>query len=166
MIRVHIDTLEASRVALPGELVGLAAETLQNLQTAINPVPEHLLGVEFWPEEDQSQPLGENDGYGAETLTADPGRKIVVVVREVVPVAPAPGPRMISEYRFLDRFAADERIAIRGSVDPVVIDFRDLFRAAGARGDIDLDDPKIQAGLSYLESVGLLAAGRANEIGA
>jgi len=39
----------------------------------------------WWPGDDQSPALGEFERYGEETLTVDAERRVVVVVREVVP---------------------------------------------------------------------------------
>jgi len=72
----------AAREPIPSFLVGLAPESLADLSWT-----DPQLGVSdcaWWPEEDQSPALGEFERYGAETLTVDPERRVVVVVREVV----------------------------------------------------------------------------------
>lgn len=68
---------------------------------------------------------------------------------------PAP---ILTQLAFLRRFTPEERIAIRASTDPVVQDFLHLL---GLAQDIRLDDADTVAGVGYLESLGLLAAGRA-----
>jgi len=81
MIKVQNNT--ATREPLPPFLRGLAPESLADLGWT-----DPALGVSdaaWWPEEDQSAPLGEFERYGDETLTVDAERKVVVVVREVVP---------------------------------------------------------------------------------
>lgn len=81
MIKIQYDT--ATREPLPSFLVGLAPESLADLSWT-----DPALGVSdcaWWPEEDQSPALGEFERYGAETLTVDAERRVVVVVREVVP---------------------------------------------------------------------------------
>lgn len=67
---------------------------------------------------------------------------------------PAP---ILTQLAFLRRFTPEERIAIRASTDPVVQDFLHLLGLQ----DIRLDDADTIAGVGYLESLGLLAAGRA-----
>lgn len=68
---------------------------------------------------------------------------------------PAP---ILTQLAFLRRFTPEERIAIRASNDLVVQDFLHLL---GLAQDIRLDDADTVAGVGYLESLGLLAAGRA-----
>lgn len=72
------------------------------------------------------------------------------------PVTPPPSP--LTQLAFLRRFTAEERIASRASADPVVQDFLHLL---GLAQEIRLDDADTVAGVNYLESLGLLAAGRA-----
>lgn len=67
----------------------------------------------------------------------------------------------LSQLAFLRRFTADERMAIRASNDPVVVDFLHLLSLAQ---DVRLADADTLAGVGYLEQAGLLVAGRAAEI--
>ena len=67
----------------------------------------------------------------------------------------------LTQLAFLRRFTAEERIASRASVDPVVQDFLHLL---GLAQEIRLDDADTVAGVNYLESLGLLAEGRAAEV--
>ncbi|MDH1590671.1 hypothetical protein, partial [Stutzerimonas stutzeri] len=63
----------ATREPIPQFLVGLASADLADLSWT-----DPQLGVSdcaWWPEEDQSAPLGEFERYGAETLTVDAGRR-------------------------------------------------------------------------------------------
>lgn len=81
MIKVQSNT--ATREPIPRFLRGLSRESLADLSWT-----DPALGVSdaaWWPVEDQSPPLGEYERYGAETLTVDTDRKVVVSVREVVP---------------------------------------------------------------------------------
>lgn len=68
----------------------------------------------------------------------------------------------ISKLAFLKRFTLAERIAIRASADPVVQDITKMLDLADY---VTPNDGSSVAGLNYLESTGLLAAGRAAEIG-
>lgn len=82
MIKVHKNT--ATREPIPTFLMGLKPESLLDLSWT-----DPALGVAdcmWWPEEDQSAPLGEFEVYGSETLTVDADRKVVVVVRSVEPM--------------------------------------------------------------------------------
>lgn len=67
----------------------------------------------------------------------------------------------LSQLSFLRKFTAEERIAIRTSIDPIIIDFLHLLNIAQ---DINLSDPDTVAGVNYLESIGLLDTGRATTI--
>jgi hypothetical protein len=67
----------------------------------------------------------------------------------------------LTQLDFLRRFSAQERISIRASDDPVVMDFLHLLSMAKW---IRLDDADTLGGLAYLEHVGLLASGRAEAI--
>lgn len=75
-------------------------------------------------------------------------------------VTPAPA-SLISRLQFQRRFTLAERIAIRSSNDPVVIDYRELGQLAE---QIDLNDEDVIVGLGYLEQLGLIGQGRAAEI--
>lgn len=75
------------------------------------------------------------------------------------PVAAPSAP--LTQLNFLRRFTAPERIAIRASADPVVIDFLHLLSLAQS---VRLDDADTLAGVGYLEQAGLVAVGRAAEI--
>jgi len=80
---VKIQNGLATREPIPSFLSGLAPESLADLSWT-----DPQLGVSdcaWWPEDDQSPALGEFERYGAEALTVDPERRVVVVVREVVP---------------------------------------------------------------------------------
>ena len=78
------------------------------------------------------------------------------------PPPPAPPREMqLTKLQFLRLFTTAERIAIRASSDPVIVDFLQLLDLAQ---DVRLDDPDTIQGVHYLESEGLIAAGRAAEI--
>ncbi len=80
---VKIQNGNVSREPFPPFLRGLAPESLADLSWT-----DPALGVSdcaWWAEEDQSPALGEFERYGDETLTVDAERRVVVVVREVVP---------------------------------------------------------------------------------
>ena len=74
----------------------------------------------------------------------------------------APRPVLpLTRLEFLRRFTSAERIAIRASTDPVVVDFLSLLDAAQ---EVRTDDADTVAGIGYLATTGLLAAERAAEI--
>ncbi len=72
--------------------------------------------------------------------------------------AVATTPPALTQLTFLRRFTAEERVVIRASADPLVVDFLHLL---GLAQEIRLDDADTVAGVNYLESLGLLAEGRA-----
>src|SRR4051812_9750219 len=73
----------ASRAPLPRDLWVLSPEDLLNLDwlAAQYQIP---LGAQWWPTEDQSQPLIQYQSYGDEVLTIDPSRTVVVALRPVI----------------------------------------------------------------------------------
>lgn len=105
MVKVQNNT--PTREPIPQFLQGLAPESLADLSWT-----DPALGVSdcaWWPEDDQSPALGEFERYGAETLTVDTDRRVVVVVREVVPW----GAEEIAEYQQARRGEIAEAIAAR-----------------------------------------------------
>lgn len=74
----------------------------------------------------------------------------------------APRPAVpLTQLQFLRRFTAQERIAIRSSTDPVIIDFLHLLDLAQ---EVLTDDPDTVAAIGYLEQQGYIDAGRGEEI--
>ena len=67
----------------------------------------------------------------------------------------------LSRIAYQRLFTQAERIAIRGSTDPIVVDFRELAAIADT---IDLSDPDVITGAEYLETLGLIGAGRAAHV--
>jgi hypothetical protein len=70
---------------------------------------------------------------------------------------------VLTKYQFLDRFTQEERVAIRAAAltDGVLQDFMEMLEVSG---EVILANPKTAAGANYIESIGLVAAGRAAEI--
>lgn len=69
---------------------------------------------------------------------------------------------LVFPFDFIDRFTLDELSNIQQSIDPLVIKFRTKIQTMVQ--PIDLDHEDTVMGLGYLEMVGLLAPGRANEL--
>ena len=67
----------------------------------------------------------------------------------------------LTQLEFLRRFSAEERIAIRSSDNPIIVDFLHLLNLAQ---EIKTDDPDTIAKVNYLETLNLIAEGRAAEI--
>lgn len=67
----------------------------------------------------------------------------------------------LTRLEFLTRFTASERIAIRASANPNVIDFMELLNLATY---VDVGDQTTIDGVNYLASQNLIAAGRVAEI--
>ncbi|WP_256805445.1 DUF4376 domain-containing protein [Pseudomonas kurunegalensis] len=79
---VKVEDGVAKREPIPGFLLGLAPESLADLSWT-----DPALGVQgaaWWPEIDESGELGDGKKWGAETLSVDSGRKVVVVKRQQV----------------------------------------------------------------------------------
>ena len=87
MIKVNTKTYAALREPLPRKLKGLTEQTLQNLQTELNPVPEDLIDIEYWPENhinvDYDPAISKITG---ETLEADSDTKQVNVTPIISPL--------------------------------------------------------------------------------
>lgn len=85
----------------------------------------------------------------------------VVAIAEIP--EPAPTPRTLSKIDYMDRFADAELAAIyaaaKTSIEVEI--WLERFKLAQ---DVNLDDPRTQAGLMALEAVGLIGEGRAAEI--
>jgi len=82
---IKIQNNIASREALPVFLLGLQVESLADLSWT-----DASLGVQdcaWYPEDNQSQELGEFEEYGEETLTIDAERKVVVSSKAIVPMS-------------------------------------------------------------------------------
>lgn len=104
---VKVQNNIATREPIPQFLRGLAPESLADLSWT-----DPALGVSdavWWPEDDQSAPLGEFERYGAETLTVDADRRVVVVVREAVPWTA----EEIAEHEAARRAEVAQQIAAR-----------------------------------------------------
>ena len=100
-------------------------------------------------------------GLGVKEV-AEPGARAVWDEQALVFVE-AQVPRVMTRLEFLRRFTAAERIATRAAAvgNPAVADMLALQDAASY---IDLDDPDTQAGVAYLESLGIITAGRAAQV--
>ena len=66
-----------------------------------------------------------------------------------------------TKLQFQRLFTLAERIAVRASGDPIVVDYRELGQLAE---DIDLADADVVSGVNYLETIGLIGSGRAAQI--
>lgn len=77
----------ATREPIPAFLIGLLPESLADLSWT-----DPALGVQdlaWWPEENTEGPLGANKKWGAEVLTLDVERKVVLVARKQVSMTAA-----------------------------------------------------------------------------
>lgn len=118
MIKVNIQTLECTREPLPAELRGLLEHTLQNLQTEIDPIPQGLENIEYWPEIDDTTLYDEGKhSTGAETLTPNVGAKTVSVVHDLVlrPVSEVASEKLEEISSILD----SKLIPLRGDVSDI-----------------------------------------------
>ncbi len=79
----------------------------------------------------------------------------------VEPPAPVPPRVTVIEYKML--FTSHERIAVKASTDPVIIDLQELMNDPRTT-TVDLSLASIQGALDYMTSLGLIAVGRKAEI--
>lgn len=79
------------------------------------------------------------------------------------PETAAPAERTITKVVYLRRFTADERVGVRtaAKTSAVLEDYLSMMELAE---EINLDDPDTIAAVQMLESVGLIATGRAAEV--
>lgn len=68
---------------------------------------------------------------------------------------------VLSRLEFLTKFTTQERIAIRSSTDPIIIDFMELLNMAE---NINLNDTNTKNGVGYLAYLGIIAPSRVGEI--
>lgn len=86
---------------------------------------------------------------------------------EEIATFPQPGPpepdRVVTALVFLNRFTPDERFAIRQAArqNEGLEDWLDMLRASQ---EVDLDDPRTQAGLNAMVNAGLLTPARRDEV--
>jgi len=102
---------------------------------------------------------------GVSAYTPPSGMKLVTEVDAVgLPVKQVETARdpMVFPFDFIDRFTLEELSAIQQSVDPIVIKFRTKIQTMVS--PVNLDDDQTVQGLGYIELIGLLAPGRANEL--
>jgi len=81
----------------------------------------------------------------------------------VEPSPPPPAPRTCSKLDFIDRLGHDYLTILTVAKQNVQIEAF-VRRFDMLQGDINLDDPRLVAGMQALEAAGLIAAGRAGEI--
>jgi hypothetical protein len=106
---IKIQNNIASRDSLPDFLVGLAPESLLDLSWT-----DPALGVSdcaWWPEMNQSPPLNRFEVYGSETLTIDQKNKVVVSIRQVVPMPQEQVDALIEEESLRVRAQRDAKLA-------------------------------------------------------
>lgn len=70
---------------------------------------------------------------------------------------------ILTKYQFLERFTMNERLAIRAAAktDPIVDDFMAMLDISQ---EIQLNNPLVYQGLSYLVYTGKLESGRIDQI--
>lgn len=90
-------------------------------------------------------------------------RYLVMTEGDIPVSAQAPSPRSVSVMEFRSRFTDAEMTAIliASRTDATVALF--LLKLQ-TRTEIDLDDPNVSAGLTYLTAATLLAAGRKSQL--
>ena len=170
MIMVKNQT--ATREPLPQLLLGLAPESLADLSWT-----DPALGVSdaaWWPEEVTYPEVPDGYKLGDETLTVDVERRVVLVTYDVVPKTQeeleaeqqALGTR-ITRLAFLSRFTDEEAVALDLASIGATVEAATLRRymaKVNAANFIDLSREDTRAGVLALESIGILAEGRALEI--
>lgn len=88
-------------------------------------------------------------------------KKVIPVEVPPEPVAPVPPKVTVIEYKML--FTSAERIAVKASADPVIIDLQELMNDPRTV-NVDLSLQSISDALDYMTGLGLIAVGRKAEI--
>jgi len=100
--------------------------------------------------------------YVADDQTVSAGDLYVDGVFEPgVPTPPVPPKVAVIEYKML--FTSAERIAVKASADPVIIDLQELMNDPRTL-NVDLSLKSVQDALDYMTHLGILADGRKEEI--
>lgn len=89
--------------------------------------------------------------------------KVMAVLAAHDPEAPPPPPRVMTALAFIERFTADEQLAIATAAQSDASVNLWLVKATGAQ-EVDLDDPRTVDGLAALVSKGLITPERRDEI--
>lgn len=169
----------ATREPVPALFSGLLPESLIDLSW-IDP-SYGFVGCAWWPEESTIPALGQYQSYGEEVLAPDPVRHVVVSSRSVRDWTPdeilaykGAITRRISRLALRNRLTTDEKIAFELAqaddlsaalpVRQVAAGLRVLEKDLAAGQYVDLNGAATQAGLRQLETLGILAAGRADAI--
>jgi len=147
----------------------------------IDYVPE-IAGRRWYPTRDESLPLARYQSYEeTPAMTFDADAKVVVLVYPIrdwtaqeIHDWKASTDRFITHTAFRRRFTFAERLAFElAALDnpggtpaerQAAAEVRVLEKDTAAARHIDLNLPDVQAGLAKLETIGVLAAGRADEI--
>lgn len=88
-------------------------------------------------------------------------KKVVLEAPPIEPVVVKPPKVSVIEYKML--FTSAERIAVKASTDPVIIDLQELMNDPRTV-NVDLSLKSISDALDYMTYLGLIAAGRKAEI--
>lgn len=156
---VKIKNGVATREPLPDALVGLLPESLSDLSWTDPSIK--LRDSAWWPVKDMSPALGQNQVYGAETLTVDMARRIVTSVRAVIDLPP-PVPSEVTRRQGLQALFLRKQITeamVEAKIKEVVTEpaaqylaltefrasqvferDRPLVNSVGAAFGLDLDD--------------------------
>ena len=172
MYKVQLEPLAilSGPEALPPELAGLDRASLADLSAALDPCPDQWAGVGYWPATRAAAPDFDPQTHrlsGAVSTTADSETSTVVetpIAAELTNEMRREAVRAAGELtplQFQLRLTQAERIAIRASTDPEIVDYRELAALAQS---INLLDPMTAAGLQLLVVEGILTADRVPEI--
>jgi len=107
---------------------------------------------QFYPDHICIERTDDLRGFGPGDLYDGTNFSKAPYVRVIVPV---------TRLEFLRRFTPEQRIAIRASTDPIIIDGRELLDMAS---DVSADDPDTIMYVRYLQQQGFISAEDADRI--
>lgn len=143
LIKVELLTGIASRAPVDPGVYGFPPEILADLKSVLDPT-HPLYNTVWWPEDNQSAPLGEYQRYiDPETLTPDNTRKVVVTSRPIenwtaeeieADMAPKRPEAIYNANRDTDAFY--NTYIGRREWEQAVLEKAKVFAAAGYTGDV------------------------------
>lgn len=184
LCKVYLDTHVATREPV---VTGLTGASFEQLAIANELWPDYVPNNVWWPQ-DLQPPLGQYQSYDSsvpEILTADFARKVVVAQRVVYSWTPEEirawqlsKPRMVSMRGLHYRFTDDERVALAEAMaDKPGATAEEQHAITTARvlhdavfwdryglTQVDLNHPGFRASVQKMETEGLIAPGRADQI--
>lgn len=166
LFRVVLATGEISKTPVPPELYGFPDDQLADLSWAA--AYAHWA---WFPADNQFPPLGRYQSYTNETWELDLPRKVIIVRRDVVNWTAQEilhwkmtTARRITHSAFRDRFTMAEQIGMETVTGQGSAIVRVMEKNLAVAPSADLNSTRLKEIIQQLETDGVIATGRAEEI--